>query len=123
MSSVIHIISKLLNPIPQYVVGCLPAIAIVGESPKEKFTGKLVWVLRCLGCPFTGLLYSCNVGKSAVNLCIYWLTSNHFLLRDPNPNNPQPLGYRPIGIYTQSMSQGDIQNIDQNINQCTGRTS
>src|SRR6266496_1673725 len=58
----INFVRKLLNPIPQYVLGSLPAIAIVGETPREKFAEKIAWVLRCLGCPFTGLFYSCNVG-------------------------------------------------------------
>ncbi|RIB19882.1 hypothetical protein C2G38_2180700 [Gigaspora rosea] len=47
-------IFTLLEPIPQYVLGCLTTLAILGASPADKFTEKLAWSFRCLGCPFTG---------------------------------------------------------------------
>jgi hypothetical protein len=136
-SGAIHIISKLLNPIPQYVLGCLPAIAIIGASPKEEFTKKLVWVLRCLGCPFTGLLYSCNVGRRDVSLCVYWLSSEYFKKKNEaqkSPNGeskeveeqqPQQLDHRPIGIYTMSLdeNQDEYENIMIYIKRCTARAS
>ncbi|CAG8520341.1 3552_t:CDS:2, partial [Racocetra persica] len=49
-----QLIFKLLDPVPQYVLGCLPAIVIIGASPKNRFMVKLAWLFRCLGCPFTG---------------------------------------------------------------------
>jgi hypothetical protein len=52
----LDLIRRLLNPIPQYALGCLPTIVIVGATPREKFAEKLAWVFRCLGCPFTGFL-------------------------------------------------------------------
>ncbi|GBC10632.1 hypothetical protein RclHR1_00980009 [Rhizophagus clarus] len=134
---VIHIISKLLNPIPQYVLGCLPAIAIIGASPKEKLSEKLIWVLRCLGCPFTGLLYSCTIGAKGIYLCIYWLSSQHFRIQTDEEQNKEQkdgveqqedegqdddkLQYRPIGIHT--MPVMDQQNIMVHINRCTTRAS
>ena len=36
-----QLINKLLDPTPQYVLGCLPAIAIMGESLMNKFSEKL----------------------------------------------------------------------------------
>lgn len=112
-------IGKLLDPIPQYVLGCLPAIAIMGACPKEKFSQKLTWVLRCLGCPFTGLLYACNVGTNEAKLCIYWLTSEHFSSRG------QQLNHRPVGIYTMSVdeNQDEYRNIMVYVRRCTARVS
>lgn len=127
-SGAIHIISKLLNPIPQYVLGCLPAIAIIGISPKGKFAEKLTWVLRCFGCPFTGLLYSCNVGKDEVKLCIYWLSSKYFQTEEENGQGEgglKQLYHRPVGVYAMSVSedQDNYNDIKDIINRCTARTS
>ncbi|GBC10631.1 hypothetical protein RclHR1_00980008 [Rhizophagus clarus] len=125
---VIHTIAKLLNPIPQYVLGCLPAIAIIGASPKEKFSEKFTWVLRCLGCPFTGLLYSCTIGAEGIYLCIYWLSSQHFRRQGgqqederQEDNGLKPLDHRPIGVYT--MPVIDQQNIMEHINRCITKAS
>src|ERR1041384_8111265 len=87
-----QLIRKLLEPIPQYVLGCLPAIAIIGESPMTRFTEKLVWVFRCLGCPFLGLFYSINVGGKKVSRCIFWLSLNHF-------TGEQEIKCRPFGFH------------------------
>lgn len=75
----IHI---LQNPIPQYVLGTLPAIAIMGTTPRDKLSSKLSWVLRCLGCPFTGLFYFCNIGNSKVEMSAYWLKAENFIQHD-----------------------------------------
>ena len=88
-----QLIHKLLEPIPQYVLGCLPAIAIIGESPMAKFAEKLAWVFRCLGCPFIGLFYSINVGGQRESRCIFWLSSNHFT------SAGQQLRRRPFGFH------------------------
>ncbi|CAB5174162.1 hypothetical protein RhiirA5_372618 [Rhizophagus irregularis] len=124
-SKAIHIISKFLNPIPQYVLGCLPAIAIMGASPKEKFAEKLAWVLRCLGCPFTGLLYSCNVGKDEVKLCIYWLSSKYFSSTGQRNQQLQQLKHRPVGVYAMSVDKerNEFSNIVKYINRYTARAS
>jgi hypothetical protein len=121
----INIIKEFLNPIPQYVLGCLPAIAILGASPKEKFTEKLVWILRCLGCPFTGLLYSCNVGRGDVSLCVYWLSSKYFSIREQEDNQLQQLRHRPVGVYAMSVDteQNEYRNIMIYIKRCTAKAS
>ncbi|RGB26776.1 hypothetical protein C1646_674525 [Rhizophagus diaphanus] len=125
-SGAIHVISKLLNPIPQYVLGCLPAIAIIGISPKGKLPVKLTWVLRCFGCPFTGLLYSCNVGKDQV--CIYWLSSEYFQTEEEigqGEGGLKQLDHRPVGVYAMSVDkeQNEFSKIVKYINRCTARAS
>ncbi|CAG8679189.1 14166_t:CDS:1 [Funneliformis mosseae] len=108
--SLIHV---LLNPIPQYVLGVFPGIAINGDTPMEKLTMKLGWVLRCLGCPFTGMFYACNVGTDKVAICTYWISSDKFIQQDG-----QNLSSRPIGTHTMTL------NLDKDrIRQCTGRAS
>ncbi|CAG8675176.1 6093_t:CDS:1, partial [Acaulospora morrowiae] len=84
-----EILFKLLDPVPQYVLGCLPALAIIGESPANEFTEKITWLLRCLGCPFTGIFYSFNIGGKGESRCMYWLSSDKFEIVDSyNPNEP-----------------------------------
>ncbi|CAG8500334.1 7087_t:CDS:1 [Ambispora gerdemannii] len=70
------VILKLQDPVPQYVLGCLPAIATIGAAPKKSFISKLFWVFRCLGCPFIGLFYTCNVKIDETTL--YWLNKSCF---------------------------------------------
>ncbi|CAI2173613.1 2987_t:CDS:2 [Funneliformis geosporum] len=92
----LQILRKLLNPLPQYVLGCFPAIAIIGESPMSKFTEKFTWVLRCLGCPFSGLFYSLNVGNKEVSRCIYWLSVDYFKVKKDMEISYQKPQYRPF---------------------------
>ncbi len=113
------VIHDLLDPIPQYVVGCFPAIAIIGASPNNKFTEKLAWVLRCLGCPFTGLFYSLNIGGNKKSRCIYWLSLNYFIITG---TTRQPK-YRPVGVYTMILNQTENQNIREYVGRCTAKAS
>ncbi|GBB88025.1 hypothetical protein RclHR1_14540004 [Rhizophagus clarus] len=118
------LIRKLLNPIPQYILGCLPAITIVGATPREKFAEKISWVFRCLGCPFTGLFYSCNVGSSKVDQCIYWLPAEYFKYREPNEVNPlNEVRYRPVGVHSKVLEQSERQRIYTEIRRCMARAS
>jgi hypothetical protein len=89
-TEVLKLINKLKNPVPQYVLGCLPAIATIGASPKEDFIEKLIWVTICLACPFTGLFYTCNVKSNET--VIYWLPKRYF-----SGKNWEEIPYRPIG--------------------------
>ncbi|CAG8451765.1 5416_t:CDS:2 [Dentiscutata heterogama] len=93
-------VHRLLEPIPQYVLGCLPAIAIVGASPTDKFTRKLQWVLRCLGCPFIGIFYAVNVGGNKESRCLFWLPVNYFINGETN----RRLEYRPVGLLSPVIS-------------------
>ncbi|CAG8708869.1 1975_t:CDS:1 [Funneliformis caledonium] len=106
-------IHVLLNPIPQYVIGVFPGIAINGDAPMEKLTEKLGWVLRCLGCPFTGTFYACNIGTGKKAICIYWISSDKFIQQN------QHLSRRPIGIHTMEITELD----KGTFRQCTGRAS
>ncbi|CAG8601402.1 6777_t:CDS:2 [Ambispora leptoticha] len=71
MDSFLAFVHHLLEPIPQYVLGCLPALATIGAAPMENFLHKLIWVAICLGCPFTGLFYTCIIPND--ELPIFWL--------------------------------------------------
>ncbi|CAI2187870.1 19088_t:CDS:2 [Funneliformis geosporum] len=99
-SFVLKIISKLQDPVPQYVLGCLPAIATIGAAPWEEFMDKLIWLARCLGCPFTGLFYSCCIKSDKTASCTYWLPSDCFIT-----NNGAKITYRPFGAHAMNISQ------------------
>lgn len=116
------LIRKLLSPIPQYILGCLPAIAIVGVTPREKFAEKLTWLFRCLGCPFTGLLYSCNVGSTKTDQCLYWLPSEYFYC-EQNDEQRRPITFRPVGIRTKTIELNERLRISTEIKRCTARAS
>ncbi|CAG8486262.1 7923_t:CDS:2 [Cetraspora pellucida] len=78
---VLSLLQKFQNPVPQFVLGCLPAVAIIGATPEKGFMNKILWMMRCLGCPFTGLLYVLTVLTAKdkdVSMFAYWLPSNKF---------------------------------------------
>src|ERR1044072_3212784 len=95
-------LDKLQNYIPQYILGTLPAIATIASTPESGLITKLLWVARCLGCPFTGLLYFCTTSSDPVAMSAYWLPSNDF--RDIALDN-KPL-YRPVGHHAKKMQVG-----------------
>lgn len=99
--SISQLINILLDPIPQYVTGCLPALAIIGESPMNSFTKKLAWMLLCLGCPFVGLIFNLNIGGKKESHCIYWLSSDFFT----DAVSGKPLNYRPFGVRSRTLSK------------------
>src|SRR3954451_13593847 len=82
-SEAIHIISNFLNPIPQYVLGCLPAIAITegGVSRNVDIGIAMSWL------SIYGVALFLNVGKDEVKLCIYWLSSKYFSSEDKKIGN------------------------------------
>ncbi|RIB05482.1 hypothetical protein C2G38_2118305 [Gigaspora rosea] len=64
--------------IPQYVLACLPVIAIIGAIPTQGLWSKLQWIFRCLGCPFCGHFYICCVQNDKADLCCYYLDKEYF---------------------------------------------
>ncbi|CAG8745241.1 23863_t:CDS:1, partial [Dentiscutata erythropus] len=92
------LIGFIQNPIPQYVLVCLPAAATIGTSPYSSLKKKMFWLLRCLGCPFTGLFYSCNTADNTITKCIYWLSSKHFRTKGEESNS-SPF-CRPVGHFS-----------------------
>ncbi|KAF0488407.1 hypothetical protein F8M41_022288 [Gigaspora margarita] len=68
----------LLNPVPQYLLGLLPALLTLGSTPYESLLEKFLWFLRCLGCPFTGLYYFCKIEGNPIEMSAYWLESKNF---------------------------------------------
>ncbi|CAG8649354.1 24857_t:CDS:2, partial [Gigaspora rosea] len=57
----------------------LPAILTLGSTPYESLLAKFLWFLRCLGCPFTGLYYFCNIEGNPIEMSAYWLESKNFI--------------------------------------------
>ncbi|CAJ0825590.1 5827_t:CDS:1, partial [Entrophospora sp. SA101] len=92
------IITKLQEPMPQYISGLIPVIVILGTSPFKLLFDKLIWVFKCLGCPFTGLFYYLVIGADPVEMCIYWLPEEFFLTT--NENN---LDFPPVGLHAKNM--------------------
>ncbi|CAG8614562.1 3046_t:CDS:1 [Paraglomus occultum] len=80
----VFITDILQNPIPQYLLGVLPAILILGDSPFLTSLSKTLHVFICLGCPFAGLFYflniNTNLNQNDVNIdsCAYWLPADRF---------------------------------------------
>src|SRR6266542_605932 len=89
----LNLIFKLQDPVPQYVLGCLPAIATIGAAPDNGLMNKLIWIFRALGCPFSGLFYFCN----EKSMCAYWLTSNSFV------KDRRTISYRPFGHHAMEL--------------------
>ncbi|CAG8459405.1 31248_t:CDS:2 [Racocetra persica] len=108
---------KLLEPVPQYVLGCFPAIAIVGAAPVEKFSEKFVWMIRCLGCPFIGIFYALIVGGSKESRCLFWLPADYFTKK----KNNKKLKLRPFGIHTKILEDKKV--IEEYVNMCTAKAS
>jgi len=96
-SSLLNLILKLQEPVPQYVIGCLPTIATIGTAPDDGLIRKILWMLRCLGCPFTGLFYFCNVGYDEIKMSAYWLTSRSFIAEKGG------IRYRPFGHHAKEI--------------------
>ncbi|CAJ0628044.1 3011_t:CDS:2 [Entrophospora sp. SA101] len=75
---IVKFVHALLVSIPQYVLGSLSAIAILGATPVGGFREKLRWIFLCLGAPIEGLVYYCNVKNDAIIMSTYWLEYDHF---------------------------------------------
>ncbi|CAG8479707.1 9091_t:CDS:1 [Ambispora leptoticha] len=87
----LDLVQNLLSPMPPYVLGSLPAIATIGAAPMEDFFQKLMWLSRCLGSPFIGLFYTCNIPSDST--FIFWLPKHYF--RRVETDNEIP--YKPVG--------------------------
>nr|CAG8506479.1 6253_t:CDS:2 [Entrophospora candida] len=95
---VIEVIRKLQEPMPQYVLGLIPVILILGTAPFGSLIDKLTWVFRCLGSPFTGLFYHFNIKDDPVEMCIYWLPEEYFVT-----TNGEILDFQPVGLHVKDM--------------------
>ncbi|KAF0457162.1 hypothetical protein F8M41_001243 [Gigaspora margarita] len=74
----INVLTQIQNPIPHYLVGALPVIITLGATPHSGLTAKIQRLFLCLGCPFIGLLYFCNISNNKPEMCAYWLKSECF---------------------------------------------
>src|SRR4051794_25602049 len=94
----LKLLDKLQNLIPQYVLGTLPAIATIAATPENGLCAKLIWLARCLSCPFTGLFYFCNIECDPVAMSTYWLPSSYFVQDDG-----RAIYYRPVGHHAKDI--------------------
>src|SRR2546421_2396569 len=76
---VINFFQVLLNTIPQYVLGVLPAIAILGSSPENGLINKFLYLFCSLGSPFSGLFYYLNMKNEKLRMSLYWLEPENFV--------------------------------------------
>lgn len=88
-----NLLQNLQTPAPQYVLGCLPVIVTIGVAPDSGCVRKLLWIMRCLGCPFTGLFYHCNIMNDEKTMCVYWLSSSHFIEENGDISSRRPVGH------------------------------
>ncbi|CAJ0825587.1 5826_t:CDS:1 [Entrophospora sp. SA101] len=110
------VIPKLQEPmpVPQYIAGLIPVIVILGASPVERLIFKLIWVLRCLGCPFTGLFHNLVIGYDPVEMCMYWLPENFFVT-----TKEKNIDFHPVGLHAKNL----LITLEQEkiMNQCTAK--
>ncbi|RIA91707.1 hypothetical protein C1645_736908 [Glomus cerebriforme] len=112
----LQFISKLQDPAPQYVLGCLPAIATLGSAPDNGLMNKMIWICRCIGCPFSGLFYFCNIGGDNLEMCAFWLTSDCFIHVDG-----REIPYRPFGHHAMKLVFSPV--LKKRINDCISEAS
>ncbi|RIB06859.1 hypothetical protein C2G38_2115109 [Gigaspora rosea] len=89
--------------IPQYVLACLPVIAVIGAIPTQGLWSKLQWIFRCLGCPFCGLFYICCVQNDKADLCCYYLGKEYFA------RGTKSIPFRPFGLHAMKLEPTDSQ--------------
>ncbi|CAG8551499.1 48_t:CDS:2 [Funneliformis mosseae] len=86
------------------------------------------WLFGCLGCPFTGLLYTCNIHNDETSLCIYWLSPKYFQFFDEERfsgrHNIDDNSYRPVGIHFKSPIREQFsKRMNDIIEECTAQAS
>src|ERR1700722_8698897 len=118
--SLSNLIQTLQEPAPQYVLGCIPAIATVGTAPDSGLGYKMLWIFRCLGCPFSGLFYFINISHNdSIAMSTYWLTSDQFMIR-----NECGISYRPFGHYAMEIEANDQdETVIKLLNECMAEAS
>ena len=111
----INFVQSLLNSVPQYVLGVLPAIAILGASPKNGLMNKFMYLFCSLGAPFEGLFYYMNVKNDKLKMSSYWLEAENFVINGVN------LAYKPFGCHAKRIMQGNLTPVQQKIiKKCEG---
>ncbi|GBC09357.1 hypothetical protein RclHR1_00880011 [Rhizophagus clarus] len=101
MTTLQDLIHTLEDPAPQYVLGCIPVIVTIGSAPDNGLGNKLLWILRCLGTPFTGLLYTLNIKNDLMPMTTYWLNSNRF------KEDGKTIPFRPFGHHAKEIILSD----------------
>ena len=123
---VINFFQVLLNTIPQYVLGVLPAIAILGSSPENGLINKFLYLFCSLGSPFSGLFYYLNVKNEKLKMSLYWLEPGNFVKKEnlvSGESNPKKLElkYKPFGCHAKKIILNDQQR--KIIEECAAETS
>nr|CAG8606825.1 6566_t:CDS:1 [Entrophospora candida] len=104
VKQMVRFVQSLLISVPQYVLGSLSAIAILGATPVGGFREKIRWIFLCLGAPIEGLYYYCNVKNDAIIMSTYWLEYEHFYETNRQVKNGVTiLNYRLFGWHTKQM--------------------
>src|ERR1044071_9899115 len=88
-------------------------IATIGPVPYNGLMKKLLWMARCLGCPFVGLFYFCNIGNDPLTMSAYWIPSTYFVDGDGNNLRRRPFGHhakriQPNPVLTEWVAEASI---------------
>lgn len=112
MTTLQDLIRILEDPAPQYVLGCIPVIVTIGTAPDNGLGNKILWILRCLGSPFTGLFYVLNVKSDPISTTTYWLSSDRFK-EDGKTISFRPFGHHAKEIYLSDQDPQVIQSLEE----------
>jgi hypothetical protein len=118
MTTLQDLIHTLEDPAPQYVLGCIPVIVTIGTAPDNGLGNKILWILRCLGSPFTGLFYTLNVKNDPISITSYWLNSDRF------KENGETISFRPFGHHAKEIILSDQDpEVIQSLEECIAEAS
>src|SRR5437016_1469856 len=109
IEEVIIFLQSLLDSVPQYVLGVLPAIAIVGSSPEDGLMSKLQYLICSLGAPFQGLFCYINIKNDKLKMSAYWLEPGNFELYGQSPD------YKPFGCHAKRIKRENLTPEQQKI--------
>ncbi|KAJ3035788.1 hypothetical protein HDV00_003414 [Rhizophlyctis rosea] len=103
--NLISILNSLQSPVPQFVMGTIPAILVAAACPYESLGQKILWLLYVLGAPLAAIQYYLMLGKNRRNLVMHWLPREYFVSDVETENVTTAAGkhmaYRPLGVHGQ----------------------
>jgi hypothetical protein len=108
ITTVKDLLHGLQELVPQYILGCFPVLAILASTPQDGLMSKILCLLRCIACPFTGLLYFVNIGSGSEDITVFWLNADDFVIKKDlkrednkddveNKDEWETLNFRPFG--------------------------
>ena len=122
LATVKDLIHNLQDPIPQYILGCFPVVAILASTPQDGLISKILWLLRCIAAPFTGLMYFINAGNTNEDISTFWLDADDFIMKRDfkgdedieNKSEWEPIKFRPVGHHAMKKILTDEQKLKMN---------